>query len=87
MQSSLQDLTGHCYAARRYTEMPVRTVRISNLSGAVIPDGTGARVRVMWANGQRLDMRMDLTDEEAAKLAKAYKADEVDPRPDRRMRR
>lgn len=67
--------------------MPVKTVRISNLSGDVIPDGTGARVRVMWADGQRLDLRMDLTDQEATKLAKEYKADEVDPRPDRRARR
>ena len=67
--------------------MPVRTVRTSNLSGGVIPDGTGARVRIMWVNEQRLDMRMDLTDEETAKLAKQYKADEVDPRPDRRVRR
>ena len=67
--------------------MPVRTVRISSLSGEQIPDGTGARVRIMWADPQRLDMRMDLSDEEAAKLAKAYKADEVDPRPDRRARR
>jgi hypothetical protein len=64
--------------------MPVRTIRISSLSGDVIPDGTGARVRIMWNDPKRLDMRMDLSDEETTALAKKYRADEVDPRPDRR---
>jgi hypothetical protein len=67
--------------------MPVKTFRISSLSGDVIPDGTGARVRIMWSDQSRLDMRMDLSDEEAAELAKRYNADEVDPRPDRRSKR
>jgi hypothetical protein len=68
-------------------EMPVRTVRTSSLSGELIPDGTGARVRIMWTDPQRLDMRMDLSDEEALALAREYRADEVDPRPERRARR
>jgi hypothetical protein len=67
--------------------MPVKTVRISSLSGDVIPDGTGSRVRIMWTDPSRLDMRMDLSDEETAALAKKYRADEVDPRPERRARR
>jgi hypothetical protein len=67
--------------------MPVKTIRVSSLSGDEIPDGTGARVRIMWSDQRRLDMRMDLSDEEAAELAKRYNADEVDPRPDRRSKR
>lgn len=67
--------------------MPVRTVRISSLSGAVIPDGTGARVRIMWNDPGKLDMRADLTDEEVAELIEKYQAEDVEPRPDRRARR
>jgi len=67
--------------------MPVKTVRVSSLSGEVIPDGTGARVRIMWNDPQRVDMRADLSDAEALQLAKKYKAEEVEPRPERRARR
>lgn len=66
--------------------MPLKTVRISSLSGNEIPDGTGARVRIMWTKPGRVDMRADLTDEEAARLAREYRAEEVDPRPGRRDR-
>jgi hypothetical protein len=64
--------------------MPVKTVRVSSLSGDEIPDGTGARVRIIFSDPARVDMRADLTDAEALKLAKQYKADEVEPRPERR---
>ena len=67
--------------------MPVKTVRVSSLSGEFIPDGTGARVRIMYADPDRTDMRADLTDDEAAKLAKEYMAEEVETRPERRRAR
>lgn len=64
--------------------MPVKTFRISSLSNEVIPEGTGARIRIMFNDPNRNDMRADLTDAEAAKLAKQFKAEEVEPRPERR---
>lgn len=67
--------------------MPVRTVRVSSLSGDVIPDGTGARIRVMWNDSDRVDLRADLTDDEALKLAKQFHAEEVEPRPQRKAAR
>jgi len=67
--------------------MPVKRLLVSSLSGDPIPDGTGARIRIMFNDPERVDMRADLTDEEAAKLAKQYKAEEVEPRPDRRQAR
>jgi hypothetical protein len=67
--------------------MAVKTVRISSLSNVVIPDGTGARIRVMWSDPARTDLRADLTDEEALKLVKQYKAEEVEIRPERRAAR
>jgi hypothetical protein len=67
--------------------MPVRTVRVSSLSGEVIPDGTGARIRIMFQDPERTDMRADLTDAEAEQLAQEFKAEEVEPRPDRRAGR
>jgi hypothetical protein len=67
--------------------MPVKSIRVSSLSGEVIPDGTGARIRIMWNNPERTDMRADLSDEEALKLAKQFKAEEVETRPDRRTAR
>jgi len=67
--------------------MPVRQVLISNLSGAEIPAGTGARVRIMWHDAKRVDQRIDLTQEEALKLAKQFKAEEVEVRTDRQKSR
>jgi hypothetical protein len=64
--------------------MPVKSIRVSSLSGETIPDGTGARIRIMFNDPDRTDMRADLTDEETMKLAKQFKAEEVEPRPDRR---
>lgn len=66
--------------------MPVKTIRISSLSGDVIPDGTGARIRVMYADRERVDLRADLTDAEAADLAQKFSAEPVETRPDRRAR-
>lgn len=67
--------------------MAVKTVRISSLSNVVIPDGTGARIRVMWADPERTDLRADLTDKEALELVKRYQAEEVETRPERRSAR
>jgi hypothetical protein len=67
--------------------MPIKTIRVSNLSGDVIPDGTGARIRIMWNDPERVDMRADLTDAEAEEIARQCKVEEVDPRPARRQRR
>jgi len=66
--------------------MPVKTVRVSSLSEKLIPDGTGARVRIIWADPDRTDMRADLTDEETAKLAKEFNLEEVQERPTHRRR-
>lgn len=64
--------------------MPIKNIRVSSLSGEVIPEGTGARIRVIFNDPERVDMRADLTDAETLKLAKQFKAEEVEPRPDRR---
>jgi hypothetical protein len=58
------------------------TVRHSDKSGEVIPDGTGARVRVMFYDGKRPDRRADLTDAEVEKLLDF--TEEVRTRPERR---
>lgn len=58
------------------------TVRVSDKSGAEMPPGTGARVRVMFY-GEGVDMRADLTDAEVAKLIREYKLTEVETRPTR----
>ena len=64
--------------------MPVKRLLVSSLSGDPIPDGTGARVRIMFNDPDRTDMRADLTDAEAEKFGRQVKAEEVEPRPDRR---
>jgi hypothetical protein len=64
--------------------MPVKQIRVSSLSGDEIPDGTGARVRVIYNDPERTDHRADLTDAEAEKLVQQYKAEQVEPRPERR---
>lgn len=60
--------------------MPLKTVRISSKSGDVIPDGTGARVRVMFFDQSKTDRRADLTDEEIEKLLLPF-TEEIEPRP------
>jgi hypothetical protein len=55
----------------------------SDKSGEEIPHGTGARVRVMFYDPDKIDMRGDLTDAEVAKLVKDYGLGSVEPRPQR----
>lgn len=64
--------------------MAVVQVRKSDKSGAEIPEGTGARVRLEWYDGKRTAHRADLTDAEATKLIKDFGFNEVEPRPERR---
>lgn len=60
------------------------TVLWSDKSGEQIAPNTGARVRVMFYDEGRVDMRADLTDDEVAKLVKDYKFKDVEARPQRR---
>jgi hypothetical protein len=48
--------------------MAVESLRRSDVSGAVIPEGTGARVRVVQNDRDQPDLRADLTDAEVKKL-------------------
>jgi len=48
--------------------MARKTVRVSDLSGALIPDGKGATARVTYADQRKGLREMDLTDEEADRL-------------------
>lgn len=62
--------------------MALETIRKSDLSGKPIPEGTGARVRVMYYDKSRPDRRADLTDAEVEKLLSF--TSEVVTRPERR---
>ena len=62
--------------------MPIEIIRRSDVSGDVIPDGTGARVRVMFNDKTRGSLRADLTDDEVARLLPW--ATSVQARPGRR---
>lgn len=62
--------------------MALETVRKSDASGKEIKPGTGARVRVMFTDKNRPDMRADLTDAEVKQLMPWLQ--EVQPRPSRR---
>lgn len=64
--------------------MAVETIRKSDASGDEIPAGTGARIRVVWNDPDRNDLRADLTDEEVERLLPWAKP--VQPRPDRRRK-
>lgn len=57
----------------------------SDNSGDPIPEGTGARVRIMFYDGTRPDRRADLTDAEVEKFLGF--AQEVKTRPERRRAR
>ena len=48
--------------------MAKKTVRVSDLSGAVIADGRGATVRVSFTDQRKGVREMDLTDQEADRL-------------------
>ena len=59
---------------------------LSDKSGKEIPRGTGGRVRLLFNDQDKVDMRADLTDEEIEKLVREYKLKEVQPREHRRKR-
>jgi hypothetical protein len=65
--------------------MALATVRKSDKSGELIPEGTGARVRVMFYDESRPDRRADLTDAEVEEIL-AFTT-EVVTRPERRVKR
>jgi hypothetical protein len=60
--------------------MAVETVRVSDKSREPIPEGTGARVRILFYDPAKPDMRADLTDAEVAKLIREYKLTEAEVR-------
>jgi hypothetical protein len=45
-----------------------KTIRVSDLSGAEIPDGKGATVRITFADARKGVRELDLTDGEAENL-------------------
>jgi hypothetical protein len=45
-----------------------KTVRVSDISGAEIPDGKGAVVRVTYSDARKGSRELDVTDAEAEKL-------------------
>ena len=65
--------------------MALVQARQSDLSQALIPPGTGARVRIEFYDGERIARRADLTDEEVEKILPF--AVEVEARPERRRTR
>lgn len=64
--------------------MALVQVRKSDKSGDEIPEGTGARVRIMFYDESAVDRRADLTDEEVNELLSF--APEIETRPKRRVR-
>ena len=48
--------------------MARKTIRVSDKSGAEIPEGKGATVRISFADARRGVRELDLTDEEAEAL-------------------
>ena len=48
--------------------MAKKTVRISDISGAEIPDGKGATIRITFADARRGSRELDVTDAEAERL-------------------
>lgn len=74
--------SGAAIAPTQEVAVAVVQMRKSDKSGVEIPDGTGARVRVMFADEEKVDLRADLTDEEVAELLPF--AEPVQTRPDRR---
>lgn len=59
-------------------------IRKSDLSGEEIPQGTGARIRIIFNAEGKDDLRADLTDAEVAKILPF--ATPVATRPERRKR-
>lgn len=48
--------------------MAKKTIRVSDRSGAEIPEGKGATVRITFADARRGARELDLTDSEAEEL-------------------
>jgi hypothetical protein len=48
--------------------MARKTIRVSDMSGAEIPEGKGATVRITFAEARKGVKELDLTDAEAEKL-------------------
>ena len=48
--------------------MAKKTIRISDMSGAEIPDGKGATVRITFADARKGSRELDVTDAEADTL-------------------
>jgi hypothetical protein len=48
--------------------MARKTIRVSDISGAEIPEGKGATVRITFADRRRGARELDVTDEEAEKF-------------------
>jgi hypothetical protein len=65
-------------------KMALVQVRKSDKSGSEIPESTGARIRVIFNDGSKTDLRADLTDEEVKKILPFAKP--VEERPARRKR-
>jgi hypothetical protein len=62
--------------------MALETVRRSDVSGDLIVEGTGARVRIMFYDPHRADRRADLTDAEVEAILPFARA--VQTRPERK---
>jgi len=45
-----------------------RTIRVSDISGAELPDGKGAVVRITFADARKGVRELDVTDAEAEKM-------------------
>ena len=54
--------------------MARKSVRVSDQSGDVIPDGKGAVLRVTYTDARRGAFQADLTDDEAEAIRSATKA-------------
>ena len=48
--------------------MARKTIRVSDISGAEIPEGKGAIVRITFVDARRGSRELDVTDTEAEKL-------------------
>lgn len=48
--------------------MARKTIRVSDMSGAEIPEGKGATVRITYADARKGARELDVTEAEAAEL-------------------
>jgi hypothetical protein len=56
------------YGSGLLAAMAKKTIRVSDQSGQEIPDGSGATVRITFADARRGVRELDLTDAEAERL-------------------